>query len=81
MNTNVRSVFILTQLAVPHLIKTKGNIVNISSVAGLRSVSTFCTSYSVSQITGISVLQRTKVKKLFTVPVYPFAIPLNCIVS
>lgn len=24
-------------LAVPHIIKTKGNIVNISSVAGLRS--------------------------------------------
>jgi NAD(P)-dependent dehydrogenase (short-subunit alcohol dehydrogenase family) len=37
MNTNVRSVFHLTQLAVPHLIKTKGNIVNISSVTGLRS--------------------------------------------
>lgn len=37
MNTNVRSVFHLTQLVVPHLIKTKGNIVNVSSVAGLRS--------------------------------------------
>lgn len=37
MNTNVRSVFRLTQLVAPHLIKTKGNIVNISSVAGLRS--------------------------------------------
>ncbi|KDR07531.1 uncharacterized protein LOC110840115 isoform X2 [Zootermopsis nevadensis] len=37
MNTNMRSVFVLTQLAVPHLIKTKGNIVNVSSVAGLRS--------------------------------------------
>ncbi|XP_044161023.1 uncharacterized oxidoreductase TM_0325-like isoform X2 [Bufo gargarizans] len=37
MNVNVRSVLYLTQLAVPHLIKTKGNIVNVSSVAGLRS--------------------------------------------
>lgn len=36
MNTNVRSVFHLTQLAVPHLVKTQGNIVNISSVAGPR---------------------------------------------
>ena len=36
MNTNVRSVFHLTQLAVPHLIKTQGNIVNVSSVAGPR---------------------------------------------
>lgn len=36
MNTNVRSVFHLTQLATPHLIKTQGNIVNVSSVAGPR---------------------------------------------
>ncbi|XP_018357734.1 PREDICTED: LOW QUALITY PROTEIN: 3-oxoacyl-[acyl-carrier-protein] reductase FabG-like [Trachymyrmex cornetzi] len=36
MNVNVRSVFQLTALAVPHLTKTKGNIVNVSSVAGLR---------------------------------------------
>ncbi|KYM76703.1 3-oxoacyl-[acyl-carrier-protein] reductase [Atta colombica] len=34
-NVNVRSIFQLTVLAVPHLIKTKGNIVNISSVVGL----------------------------------------------
>ncbi|KAG5315569.1 DCXR reductase, partial [Pseudoatta argentina] len=37
MNVNVRSVFQLTALAVTHLIKTKGNIVNVSSLAGLRS--------------------------------------------
>lgn len=37
MTTNVRSVFHLTLLAVPHLIKTKGNIVNVSSVCGIRS--------------------------------------------
>lgn len=36
MNTNVRSIFHLTQLAAPHLIKSQGNIVNISSVAGPR---------------------------------------------
>lgn len=36
-NTNVRSIYHLTMLAVPHLIKTKGNIVNISSVNGVRS--------------------------------------------
>ncbi|EGI64444.1 3-oxoacyl-[acyl-carrier-protein] reductase [Acromyrmex echinatior] len=35
-NVNVRSIFQLTALAVPHLIKTKGNIVNISSILGLR---------------------------------------------
>lgn len=47
MNTNVRGPYHLTMLAVPHLIKTKGNIVNVSSVAGLRSfpnVLAYCTS-------------------------------------
>lgn len=37
MNTNVRSIYYLTMLAVPHLLKTKGNIVNVSSVNGIRS--------------------------------------------
>ncbi|XP_055302952.1 3-oxoacyl-[acyl-carrier-protein] reductase FabG-like [Sitodiplosis mosellana] len=37
MNVNVRSIFHLTQLAVPHLIATKGNVVNVSSVNGMRS--------------------------------------------
>lgn len=39
MNTNVRSVYQLTNLAVPHLIATKGNIVNVSSVNGIRAFS------------------------------------------
>ncbi len=39
MNINARSVFHLMQLAIPHLKKTKGNIVNVSSVTGLRAVS------------------------------------------
>lgn len=34
MNTNLRSVVALTNLACPFLIKSKGNIVNISSIAG-----------------------------------------------
>lgn len=37
MNTNVRSIYNLTMLAVPHLIKTEGSIVNVSSVCGLRA--------------------------------------------
>ncbi|XP_053947575.1 3-oxoacyl-[acyl-carrier-protein] reductase FabG-like [Anastrepha ludens] len=47
MNTNLRSVFLLTKFAAPHLVKTQGNIVNVSSLAGLRSfpgLSTYCTS-------------------------------------
>lgn len=49
MNVNVRSVFHLTQLCVPHLIKTKGSIVNVSSVNGQRSfpgVLAYCMSKS-----------------------------------
>jgi len=37
MNINVRSIYHLTMLAVPHLEKTQGNIVNVSSVNGIRS--------------------------------------------
>ena len=37
MNVNLRAVYHLTMLATPHLIKTKGNIVNVSSVNGIRS--------------------------------------------
>lgn len=37
MNTNVRSIYQLTTLAVPYLIATKGNIINVSSVNGIRS--------------------------------------------
>lgn len=36
-NTNVRAVYDLTKVAVPELIKSKGNIVNVSSISGLRS--------------------------------------------
>ncbi|XP_030374052.1 uncharacterized protein LOC115623712 [Scaptodrosophila lebanonensis] len=37
MLTNVRSIYQLTMLATPELIKTKGSIVNVSSVCGLRA--------------------------------------------
>ncbi|XP_046978598.1 3-oxoacyl-[acyl-carrier-protein] reductase FabG-like [Vanessa cardui] len=35
MNINLRAVVHLTNLAAPYLVKTKGNIVNISSIAGI----------------------------------------------
>ncbi|RXG69410.1 putative oxidoreductase [Armadillidium vulgare] len=37
MLINVRSPLLMTKLCLPHLLKTKGNIVNISSVTGLRA--------------------------------------------
>ena len=40
MNVNLRAPIKLIQLAVPHLAKTQGNIINISSIGGLRPVPT-----------------------------------------
>src|SRR5436190_3543576 len=61
MNVNLRSVFHLMQLAAPHLIKTKGNIVNISSVTGLRSfpgVLAYCVSKAgLDQLTRCAALE------------------------
>uniref|UniRef100_A0A914US28 Uncharacterized protein n=1 Tax=Plectus sambesii TaxID=2011161 RepID=A0A914US28_9BILA len=37
MNLNARSLIALDQEAIPHLKKTKGNIVNVSSVAGFKA--------------------------------------------
>ncbi|XP_067950823.1 3-oxoacyl-[acyl-carrier-protein] reductase FabG-like [Watersipora subatra] len=39
MNVNLRVIYHLTMLAVPHLIATKGVIVNVSSVTSLRAFS------------------------------------------
>jgi len=58
---NVRSVLHLSQLAIPHLLKTRGNIVNVSSVTGLRSfpnVISYCTSKSaLDQMTRCAALE------------------------
>jgi NAD(P)-dependent dehydrogenase (short-subunit alcohol dehydrogenase family) len=48
MNMNVRGVYHITKLAIPHLEKTKGNIVNISSVCGLRPVQN-CVAFCMSK--------------------------------
>lgn len=37
MQINLRSIFQLTQICTPYIAATKGNIVNVSSVAGMRS--------------------------------------------
>lgn len=48
MATNVRSVVILSQLAMPHLIATKGNIINVSSAAGIIPAEV-CLAYAMSK--------------------------------
>ncbi len=61
MNVNLRSVFQLMQFAAPHLIKTRGNIVNLSSVTGLRSfpgVLAYCVSKAgLDQLTRCAALE------------------------
>lgn len=60
-NINVRSVFHLMSLAVPHLILSQGNVVNVSSVTGVRSfqgVLAYCMSKSaVDQLTHCAALE------------------------
>src|SRR2546426_2859872 len=61
MNINVRSVFQLTQLALPSIIERKGNIVIVSSVTGLRAfpgVFAYCISKAaVDQLTRCAALE------------------------
>ncbi|HUN67134.1 MAG TPA: SDR family oxidoreductase [Bacteroidota bacterium] len=61
MDVNLRSLFRLSQLALPSLIQRKGNIVNLSSVTGVRSfpnVLAYCVSKSgVDQLTRCAALE------------------------
>ena len=61
INVNLRSLFHLTQLALPSLIERKGNIVNVSSVTGIRSfpnVLAYCVSKAgVDQLTHCAALE------------------------
>jgi len=61
LNVNLRAVFHLMQLAVPHLKASRGNIVNVSSVTGLRAfpgVLAYCVSKAgVDQLTRCAALE------------------------
>ena len=61
LNINLRSVFALMQRCLPHLEKTKGNIVNVSSVTGTRAfpnVLAYCVSKAgVDQLTRCAALE------------------------
>lgn len=43
MDINCRSIIALMKLCIPHLIESKGNIVSVSSICGLRAVVIFVT--------------------------------------
>lgn len=61
MGVNLRSVFHLMQLAAPHLERRPGNVVNVSSVTGLRAfpgVLAYCVSKAaVDQLTRCAALE------------------------
>jgi NAD(P)-dependent dehydrogenase (short-subunit alcohol dehydrogenase family) len=61
MNVNLRSAFHLMQLCVPHLERRPGNVVNVSSVTGLRAfpgVLAYCVSKAgVDQLTRCAALE------------------------
>ena len=72
MNINVRSVLQLTQLVLPSIIERKGNIVNVSSVTGLRAfpnVFAYCVSKAaVDQFTRCAALELA-----------PKSVPVNAV--
>ena len=61
MNVNLRAVFNLMQQALPHLIERRGNVVNVSSVTGLRAfpgVLAYCVSKAgLDQLTRCAALE------------------------
>ena len=61
LNVNVRTIFNLMQKALPSLIERKGNVVNVSSVTGLRAfpgVLAYCVSKAaLDQLTRCSALE------------------------
>lgn len=61
LRINLRSIFYLMKLAVPHLEKTRGAIVNVSSVTGLRSfpgILAYCVSKAaLDQLTRCAALE------------------------
>jgi NAD(P)-dependent dehydrogenase (short-subunit alcohol dehydrogenase family) len=61
MNINLRSMFYLMQKCIPHLVASKGNIVNVSSVTGLRAfpnVLAYCVSKAgTDQLTRCAALE------------------------
>ena len=61
LDVNLRAIFYMMQKCVPHLKKTKGNIVNVSSVTGLRAfpnVLAYCVSKAATdQLTRCAALE------------------------
>jgi len=80
LDINLRSIFHLCQMAVPHLEKTEGNIVNLSSVAGTRSfpgLISYCVSKAaLDQLTHCAALELAP-KKIRVNAVNPGVVVTN----
>jgi meso-butanediol dehydrogenase / (S,S)-butanediol dehydrogenase / diacetyl reductase len=61
MRINLDSVFFICQRAMPHLVKTRGNIVNISSAAGLLGIA-YTTAYCASKAGVVSITKSLAVE-------------------
>ncbi|PZC82615.1 3-oxoacyl-[acyl-carrier-protein] reductase FabG [Helicoverpa armigera] len=73
MNVNLRSVVRITHFAVPHLIKTKGNIINISSQTGINTAGPENVAYRTSKA-GIKHFTKS-----LSLELAPFGIRINTI--
>ncbi|XP_028157585.1 uncharacterized protein LOC114350840 [Ostrinia furnacalis] len=60
---NLRAMIHMSMLAAPHLVKTKGNIVNISSILGQFHIGAFMNGYAASKA-GLSHFTRGGAKEL-----------------
>ncbi|MDC0094127.1 SDR family oxidoreductase, partial [Alphaproteobacteria bacterium] len=72
MKTNLDGVFLCSQKVIPYLKKTKGNIVNIASISGLRA-STLRVAYGTSKA---AVIQLTKQQ---AAELGEYGIRVNCV--
>jgi len=72
MNTNLDGVFLVSQAALPHLKATKGCLVNIASISGLRA-STLRVAYGTSKA---AVIQLTKQQ---AAELGEFGVRANCV--
>ncbi len=71
MRVNVRSVFLMTQAALPHLLKTHGTIINIASVGGLVGIKQRF-AYCASKGAVIAMTRQLSVD-------YPKELRVNCV--
>lgn len=69
---NTRAVFLLSKLALPYILERKGNIVNVSSIAGLAPL-TYVSAYSVAKAA------QNQLTKLMSLELGPKGVRVNAV--